>query len=132
MAYTGNFRLGPDSGRVVIKTSRAGLAAKAGHDLTIEFTRWSGQAEIPDEEAGGVTAAQITAGISGTWIPWVLAADSTPALNNNESPGRKNPTSSQVSANMTTSRAAGTILSSQSCALSGLKPEALIKLTTAP
>jgi YceI-like domain len=61
VAYTGNFRLGPDTGRVVIKTSRAGLAAKAGHDLTIEFTRWSGQAEIPDEEAGGVTAAQITA-----------------------------------------------------------------------
>ena len=61
MAYTGNFRLGPDSGRVVIKTSRAGLAAKAGHDLTIEFTRWSAQVEIPDEAAGGVTAAQITA-----------------------------------------------------------------------
>jgi YceI-like domain len=61
VAYTGNFRLGPDTGRVVIKTSRAGLAAKAGHDLTIEFTRWSGQVEIPDSEAGGVTAAQITA-----------------------------------------------------------------------
>ena len=61
MAYTGNFRLGPDSGRVVIKTSRAGLAAKAGHDLTIAFTRWSAQVEIPDTEAGGDTAAQITA-----------------------------------------------------------------------
>ena len=57
MAYTGNFRLGPDSGRVVIKTSRAGLAAKAGHDLTIEFTRWSAQVEIPDEDAGGVKEA---------------------------------------------------------------------------
>ena len=61
MAYTGNFRLGPDSGRVVIKTSRAGLAAKAGHDLTIAFTRWSAQVEIPDTDAGGDTAAQITA-----------------------------------------------------------------------
>jgi polyisoprenoid-binding protein YceI len=61
VAYTGNFRLGPDSGRVVIKTSRAGLAAKAGHDLTIAFTRWSAQVEIPDTEAGGDTAAQITA-----------------------------------------------------------------------
>ena len=61
MAYIGNFRLGPDTGRVVIKTSRAGLAAKAGHDLTIEFTRWSAQVEIPDEDAGGVTAARITA-----------------------------------------------------------------------
>ena len=61
MAYTGNLRLGPDSGRVVIKTSRAGLAAKAGHDLTIEFTRWSALVRVPDEDAGGVTAAQITA-----------------------------------------------------------------------
>jgi len=61
VAYTGNFRLGPDSGRVVIKTSRAGLAAKAGHDLTIAFTRWSAQVEIPDTDAGGDTAAQITA-----------------------------------------------------------------------
>ena len=61
MAYTGNFRLGPGTGRLVIKTSRAGLAAKAGHDLTLEVTRWSAQVEVPDEAAGGVTAARITA-----------------------------------------------------------------------
>ncbi len=63
-AHTGSFRLGPDTGRVVIKTGRAGLAAKAGHDLTIEFTRWSAQVEIPGEDAGGgggVTAAKVTA-----------------------------------------------------------------------
>jgi polyisoprenoid-binding protein YceI len=60
-ANTGSFRLGPDTGRVVIKTSRAGLAAKAGHDLTIEFTRWSAQVEVPDDDAGGVAAAQVTA-----------------------------------------------------------------------
>ena len=60
-ANTGSFRLGPDTGRVVIKTSRAGLAARAGHDLTIEFTRWSAQVEVPDEDAGGVTAAKVTA-----------------------------------------------------------------------
>ena len=60
-AYTGNFRLGPDTGRVVIKTGRAGLAARAGHDLTLEVTRWSAQVEVPAEEDGGVTAAQVTA-----------------------------------------------------------------------
>jgi polyisoprenoid-binding protein YceI len=63
-ANTGSFRLGPDTGRVVIKTSRAGLAAKAGHDLTIEFTRWSAQVEVPDEGAGGgggMTAAKVRA-----------------------------------------------------------------------
>jgi len=60
-AYTGNFRLGPDAGRVVIKTGRAGLAARAGHDLTLEVTRWSAQVEVPAEEDGGVTAARVTA-----------------------------------------------------------------------
>ena len=60
-ASTGNFRLGPDTGRVVIKTSRAGLAAKAGHDLTIEVTRWSAQVDVPAEEDGGVAAATVSA-----------------------------------------------------------------------
>jgi polyisoprenoid-binding protein YceI len=60
-ASTGNFRLGPDTGRVVIKTSRAGLAARAGHDLTIEVTRWSAQVDVPAEEDGGVAAAKVSA-----------------------------------------------------------------------
>ena len=60
-ATTGTFRLGPDNGRIVLKTSRAGFAAKAGHDLTIEVTRWSAQVEVPDEDAGGVAAAKVTA-----------------------------------------------------------------------
>jgi polyisoprenoid-binding protein YceI len=50
--------LGPDSGRVIVKTGRAGLAARAGHDLTIEITGWSARVTIPDD---GVAAAQITA-----------------------------------------------------------------------
>jgi polyisoprenoid-binding protein YceI len=58
---TGNFELGPDAGRILIKTSRVGLAARAGHDLTIEVTRWSARAEIPAEDAGGVTAATVSA-----------------------------------------------------------------------
>jgi polyisoprenoid-binding protein YceI len=55
---TGTFLLGPDSGRVLIKTGRAGLAARAGHDLTIEITRWSARVTIPH---GGVARAQISA-----------------------------------------------------------------------
>jgi YceI-like protein len=60
-AITGKFRLGPDNGRVILRTGRAGLAAKAGHDLTIEITRWSARVEVPDEEAGGVAAATVAA-----------------------------------------------------------------------
>jgi hypothetical protein len=60
-AIKGNFQLGPDTGRIVLKTGRAGLAAMAGHDLTLEITSWSAQVEVPDEDAGGVTAATVTA-----------------------------------------------------------------------
>ena len=60
-APAGNFRLGPDAGRVVIKTTRAGLAARAGHDLTIEVTRWSAQVQVPAEDDGGPAAATVSA-----------------------------------------------------------------------
>ena len=60
-ATSGNFRLGPDAGRVVIKTTRAGLAARAGHDLTIEVTRWSAQVKVPAEDDGGPAAATVSA-----------------------------------------------------------------------
>jgi YceI-like domain len=60
-AISGNFRLGPDNGRIIVRTGRVGIAAKAGHDLTIEVTSWSARVDIPAEEAGGVTAATITA-----------------------------------------------------------------------
>jgi YceI-like domain len=60
-ASEGTYRLGPDSGRVVIKTGRAGLAARAGHDLTIEVTRWSAQVDVPAEGDGGAAAAAVSA-----------------------------------------------------------------------
>jgi polyisoprenoid-binding protein YceI len=60
-ATSGDFRIGPDAGRVVIKTTRAGLAARAGHDLTIEVTRWSAQVQVPAEEDGGPAAAAVSA-----------------------------------------------------------------------
>jgi polyisoprenoid-binding protein YceI len=47
----GSHRIGPEGGSLVVKTYREGLAAKAGHDLVIEVTRW--QATI-DAAAGTV------------------------------------------------------------------------------
>lgn len=38
--------LGPAVGRLVVKTGRTGLGSKAGHDLTIEVTRWQGTATV--------------------------------------------------------------------------------------
>src|SRR2546423_14904634 len=42
----GNYRVGPESGRLLVRTARTGLGAKAGHDLTIEATRWRGNVVI--------------------------------------------------------------------------------------
>jgi polyisoprenoid-binding protein YceI len=47
MALTaGTYALGPDSGRLLLRTSRSGVGRKVGHDLTIEVTRWSGEAVV--------------------------------------------------------------------------------------
>ena len=44
MTAPGNrLRIGPECGQLVIRTGREGFAAKAGHDLTIDVTRWSGE-----------------------------------------------------------------------------------------
>lgn len=56
---TGTYEIGPGDGRVLVKTGREGLAARAGHDLTLEITRWSARVTVPD--AGDLAAATVTA-----------------------------------------------------------------------
>jgi len=41
--------LGADQGRVALLTARDGLAAQAGHDLTIEVVAWSGELTVGDD-----------------------------------------------------------------------------------
>ena len=71
-ASTGTYRLGPDAGRVVISTTRAGLAARVGHDLTLDVTRWSADITVPggapaesapaeSAPGGDLSAATVTA-----------------------------------------------------------------------
>lgn len=43
---SGGHSFGPESGRLLVHTTCTGLGAKAGHDLTIEVTRWHGEAVI--------------------------------------------------------------------------------------
>ncbi len=55
--------IGPDNGTLTVHTSRAGVAARAGHDLTIEVTRWSGVLELDPSDLGSATLeATIEAG----------------------------------------------------------------------
>lgn len=51
----GHHELGPDQGRITLRTFRDGLAASAGHDLTIDAARWSGELIVgPDLVAAGL------------------------------------------------------------------------------
>jgi polyisoprenoid-binding protein YceI len=48
---TGRYHLGPDCGRILLRTFRDGLIAQAGHDLTIEVTAWQGQLTVDETPA---------------------------------------------------------------------------------
>jgi polyisoprenoid-binding protein YceI len=61
-ANGGRHRLGPDNGRLVVRTYRTGLAAQAGHDLTLEFTRWSGELDRGDDPSAGHLEVRIDMG----------------------------------------------------------------------
>jgi polyisoprenoid-binding protein YceI len=55
MALTeGTHTLGPQSGSLLLRTSRAGLGRKAGHDLTIEAAGWSAAVTVADPESSSV------------------------------------------------------------------------------
>jgi polyisoprenoid-binding protein YceI len=58
----GRHRFGTDRNRIVIRTSRDGLAAQAGHDLTIEAARWSGELTVGDDLAPTALEARIDMG----------------------------------------------------------------------
>jgi polyisoprenoid-binding protein YceI len=47
----GRHHLDTDRGRILLTTARDGLAAQAGHDLTIEPVTWSGELEVGADSA---------------------------------------------------------------------------------
>jgi polyisoprenoid-binding protein YceI len=47
--HAGRHQFGTESGRIVLRTFRDGLAAQAGHDLMIEVGRWSGELVVNDD-----------------------------------------------------------------------------------
>jgi polyisoprenoid-binding protein YceI len=42
----GSYEVGPQSGRLLVRTARTGVGARAGHDLTLEVTRWWGNVAV--------------------------------------------------------------------------------------
>jgi polyisoprenoid-binding protein YceI len=47
----GTYNLGPQNGKLLVKTGREGMGGKMGHDLTIEVTRWSATANVAEDPA---------------------------------------------------------------------------------
>ena len=45
---TGTHTLGPENGSLNVKTYRAGMAQKAGHDLVLDVTSWNASVTIDD------------------------------------------------------------------------------------
>jgi polyisoprenoid-binding protein YceI len=58
----GTYEFGPESGRVLVKTSRQGMAAVAGHDLTLEVTDWLARVSVPGDIAGATVTADLGLG----------------------------------------------------------------------
>jgi polyisoprenoid-binding protein YceI len=50
----GRYILGPGSGALLLRTTRAGLAAKVGHDLLLEFATWAAEVDVPGADPAGV------------------------------------------------------------------------------
>jgi len=51
----GSHTIGPDNGTLTITTGREGAAAKAGHDLVLKATSWSGTVDIGDSPSVKLT-----------------------------------------------------------------------------
>ena len=56
-ANGGRHQLGPESGRLTLRTYRSGLAAQAGHDLTIDVIRWQADIDLPARNFTADTSA---------------------------------------------------------------------------
>jgi polyisoprenoid-binding protein YceI len=55
----GRHPLRPDRGRVALLTARDGLAAQAGHDLTIEVGNWSAELTVADDGSPAGLSARL-------------------------------------------------------------------------
>lgn len=56
---SGSHSIGPENGKLTISTYVGGMGAKAGHDLLLEATKWSGTVNI-DADNPATTSVQVT------------------------------------------------------------------------
>jgi polyisoprenoid-binding protein YceI len=77
----GTYEFGPESGTLTVRTKKGGAAAKAGHDLEMQVTRWSARLELSDEPSASLTAdSNSFEVIEGTGGVQPLGADEKAAI----------------------------------------------------
>ena len=52
----GSYTFGPDNATLIVRTKKAGAAAKAGHDLEIQVQQWSAQLELGESSSASLSA----------------------------------------------------------------------------
>jgi hypothetical protein len=68
MLPSGRHTLGPAGATLQIRTAREGVAARAGHDLVIDATRWEGTLEV----AGDSVSLELTVDSRALEVRWGL------------------------------------------------------------
>jgi hypothetical protein len=77
----GSYAFGPDNATLTVHTKKGGAAAKAGHDLEIEVTKWSASLELGDNSSASLTAdSRSLRVIEGTGGVQPLGADEKAAI----------------------------------------------------
>jgi polyisoprenoid-binding protein YceI len=77
----GKYTFGPDNATLTVHTKKGGAAAKAGHDLVIEVTRWSASLELGEAPAASLTAdSRSFRVVSGSGGVQPLGADEKAAI----------------------------------------------------
>lgn len=61
MIPSGSYEFGPSNATMVVRTGRAGMGKKAGHDLVIDVKDWSAKAEVGEDPADTKITATVDA-----------------------------------------------------------------------
>ena len=77
----GRYTFGPENATLTVNTKKGGAAAKAGHDLEMEVTRWSARLELGETSSASLTAdARSFRVVAGTGGAKPLGADEKAAI----------------------------------------------------
>jgi polyisoprenoid-binding protein YceI len=77
----GKYTFGPENATLTVHTKKGGAAAKAGHDLEMEVTRWSASLELGESSSASLTAdARSFRVVAGTGGVQALGADEKAAI----------------------------------------------------